>query len=273
GMMVHQVGGQSVQKQVESLLPQAAYAPTKEMYTFAINTLLAGKHDADRLWELTWQGKRQPLTLQRTTPSEHPLYTSQILEHNIGYLRLHNSLGNNTLIPHVEGIFDQMQGTNGLILDLRDTPGGGNSTVARAIMGHLTPEEVPYQRHEFPWEEKAYGVKRRWVEYVAPRLPYYDKPVVVLVGRWTASMGEGLAIGLDGMRRAEVVGTQMGQLRGSIYTYQMPNTQIQFAIPTEKLFHLDKTPREDFLPTHLVDFEAEALEMGLRILKRTFAHS
>ncbi|MEO0584360.1 MAG: S41 family peptidase [Bacteroidota bacterium] len=268
GMKVHQVEGKPIKSQVEALLPKAASTHTKEMYAFAVNTLLAGKHDADRHWEVVSGGEKQVITLTKTTLPTRPLFEKKILEGNIGYLRLHNSLGNNELIPHIESIFQELIDTVGLILDLRDTPGGGNSTVARAIMGHLTDAEVPYQRHEFPWEERVYGVKRRWVEYVSPRQPYYAQPVVVLVGRWTASMGEGLTIGLEGMQRAEVVGTQMGQLRGSIYTYQMPNTQIGFAIPTEKLFHLDGTPREDFLPQHLVNHEGEALNTGIKVLEQ-----
>jgi C-terminal processing protease CtpA/Prc len=41
-------------------------------------------------------------------------------------------------------------------------------------------------------------------------------PVVVLVNHWTGSIGEGMAIGLDAMHRARVVGTPMAHLAGAI---------------------------------------------------------
>jgi carboxyl-terminal processing protease len=43
---------------------------------------------------------------------------------------------------------------------------------------------------------------------------------VVLVGRWTASMGEGMAIGLDAMKRATIVGTRMAGLNGAVFDLQ-----------------------------------------------------
>jgi carboxyl-terminal processing protease len=53
-----------------------------------------------------------------------------------------------------------------LIIDLTETPSGGNTTVARAIMGRFTDKQLPYQTHEF--DEKAYDTKRHWTEYVSP---------------------------------------------------------------------------------------------------------
>ena len=84
-----------------------------------------------------------------------------------------------------------------LILDLRDTPGGGNSSVARGIMGHFTKVERPYQVHVYPYEQRRYGVIRKAVEHVVPRAPHFAGRVVVLGGRWTGSMGEGIMIGMD----------------------------------------------------------------------------
>jgi peptidase S41-like protein len=96
---------------------------------------------------------------------------------------------------------------------------------------------------------------------------------VVLVGRWTASMGEGMAIGLDGMRRATLVGTRMAGLRGAVVTHTLPRHHFGFTFPFERLRHLDGTPREQFVPPVLVDEltapQGEAdpvLAAGLRVL-------
>ena len=174
---------------------------------------------------------------------------SRIPDERIGYVRLHDSLGPAALVPAWDAALDRLRETDGLILDLRDTPGGGNTTVARGLLGRLVPEVRPYQRHDLPREERRYGIRRIWVEHVAPRGPHvYDKPVAALVGRWTASMGEGVAIGLDGVRRGTVFGSAMAGLRGAIYSRTLEHTGIPVRVPAERLFHVDGTPREAFAP-------------------------
>ena len=94
-------------------------------------------------------------------------------------------------------------------------------------MGRFISEAQPYQRHDLPTEMREYGIRQFWAEYVGPRGPFsYDAPLVVLVGRWTGSMGEGLAIGLDGMDRATVIGMPMARLRGALYEHILPHTGI-----------------------------------------------
>ena len=105
------------------------------------------------------------------------------------------------------------------------------------------------------------------MEYVSPRGKIYDKPLIILVSHWTASMGEGLAIGFDAMKRAKIVGTKMAGLLGSIDCYQMETTNMQFCFPTEQLYHLDGTPREDFVPEYLLETSGDALDKALELLK------
>ena len=114
---------------------------------------------------------------------------------------------------------------------------------------HKTP---PYQRHRIP----NYGqsdVERNWVEFVAPRGPFaYTAPVVLLVNHWTGSMGEGMAIGFDAMHRAVVVGTPMAHLAGAVSEDKLPQTGAVIAYATEQIFHVDGTPRQNWLPPVLV---------------------
>ena len=110
----------------------------------------------------------------------------------IGYIRLHNSLGDTNLIAAFDSALDSLKSTKGLILDMRDTPSGGNTTVARAIMGRFIDQTMSYQRHSVPAEERAYGVKRSWIEEASPRGSFcYSAPVVVLVDHWTGGQGGG----------------------------------------------------------------------------------
>jgi carboxyl-terminal processing protease len=173
------------------------------------------------------------------------------------------------LLQDLDAALKELESTAGLILDLRDTPSGGNTTVARGIMGRFLEREGFYQKHSLPDEERASGVKRSWVEVVSPRGDHpYKAPVVVLVDHWTGSMGEGIAIGMDGLKRATVVGTRMAGLLGATRQITLPNSGIGVSFPAEKLFHVNGTPREDFVPTVPVDLiKSESQKAGDPILE------
>jgi hypothetical protein len=72
-------------------------------------------------------------------------------------------------------------------------------------------------------------------------------PLTVRVGRWTGSMGEGLAIGFDALG-AKVVGTHMAGLLGAIYDFRLERSGLVIKLPAERLLAVDGTPRERFVP-------------------------
>jgi hypothetical protein len=113
-------------------------------------------------------------------------------------------------------------------------------------MGRLIERQMGYQE-VVPLHEPMY------IKQVSPRGWTYKAPIVVLVNRWTASMGEGIAIGLDGMKRATIVGTRMAALNGGIFNLQLPQTKIGVAYAGERLNHINGTPRENFVPAILVN--------------------
>jgi carboxyl-terminal processing protease len=141
-----------------------------------------------------------------------------------------------------------------MIVDLRNTPSGGNSTVARGILGRFVKQEQPYQKHVLPAEERNAGVRRSWLELVSPRGDFvYSRPVAVLVNKWTGSMGEGLAIGFDATGTGIVVGTTMAGLVGATTRVTLPRSGFGINVPTERLYHVNGTPREEFRPRVVVD--------------------
>lgn len=170
----------------------------------------------------------------------------------IGWVRVHNALGDPALVPAWDTAIDALAGTAGLVLDLRDTPSGGDTTVARSLMGRLVDRPAPYQQHELAVEQRLHGVRRVWVEWLMPRGRAYGAPVAVLVGPWTGSMGEGTAIGLHAARGAPVIGHRMAGLLGGLGTITLANSRLQVKLPTEILRHVDGTPREDFRPCAVV---------------------
>jgi len=71
---------------------------------------------------------------------------------------------------------------------------------------------------------------------------------VVLVGHWTGSMGEGMAIGFDAIGAKAVIGTPMADLLGGINQFQLPDSTITLELGFERLYHVNGSYREDFVP-------------------------
>lgn len=79
------------------------------------------------------------------------------------------------------------------------------------------------------------------------------KPAIILVNHWTGSMGEGITMGFDALGKTKTVGTKMAGLSGAINGFQTSKTKIPYSFPTEQLYHVSGTPRENFNPTNLID--------------------
>ena len=226
--------------------------------SWALRAVLAGRHNEER--RIRFRSGRVASTVNLPAGdqlvSREGRLSSRTQAKNVGCIRLHDSLGDEHLIAEFDAALAGYEKAAGLVLDLRDTPGGGNSTVARAILGRFVRAERPYQKHLLPSEERETGVRRSWLELVTPRgRSVFPGRVVVLVGHWTGSMGEGLAIGFDAAQAAAIVGTPMAQLLGATYHFELPQSHIGLNIPTEKLFHVNGTPREAFVPAVPVTLE------------------
>ena len=271
GMRVVKFNDEPIEIAVERFMPKSIVTPDERMYEYAANMVLAGTHNGSRKITLNDNGEEMILNLDSQGKNEEDnvgLISSKMLANNIGYIRINNSLGNNDLIKVFDQALDSLWGTKGLIIDLRETPSGGNTTVARGIMSRFITKEMPYQKHSLPAEEKRFGVKRSWVELVTPRGNTYKKPLVVLANRWTGSMGEGMTIAFDGMKRARIVGDRMAGLLGAIYSFTMPETKLVFSFPVEKLFHVNGTPRENFIPQYFETDNDKQVAIALRLLKK-----
>ena len=210
---------------------------------WAVNAAIAGRRSEDRELVLKRSGTVKSYALGNPVPPTppEPLTYSRPAP-DIGYIRFHNSLGDNDAVAAFHQALKTLRDTNGLILDLRDTPGGGGTSVAEPIMGRFIDKTQPYQRI-VPRDKPA------WNRKVSRQRPWqYDKPLIVLVGRWTGSMGEGMAIGFDAMGRAEVMGDHMAGLAGGVEGFKLPETGVSIRFPTYDLHHLDGTPRHQWRP-------------------------
>lgn len=267
GMEVVAVNDVPVALAVKPFLPVSFQAADSAAQNFALQLLMAGDHLTPRKFTLKYKNGVRDYFPDKTgfmidQNKPHAMIEAKIIR-GTGYIRINDCLYDNGLIPVFDSVMNTMQTTKSLVIDLRNTPGGGTTSVARAILSWFITKDHYYQQHEYPAEEKELGIKRSWTEIVSPRKgKYYSHPLVVLCDHWTGSVGEGIVIGFDALHRpgTKIIGTRMAGLCGAVYTYQMPATGIRFTFPAEKTFQLNGAPREQFRPQVLVDMSNEAAQ-------------
>lgn len=267
GMEVLRFNDKDIESQLDKFLPKSVAEYNAAMKEYALNMLLAGTHDSQRVITININEKAKEFFPDSTVIAKHEenLLDYKILPGNIGYIKLNNSLGNYDLITAFDETLNLLKDTKSLILDLTETPSGGNTTIARAIMGRFIEKEMPYQKHVL--NESEYGTVRSWIEYVVPRGKTYSKKLVIMAGHWTGSMGEGMVIGFDAMKRAKITGTKMAGLIGAIYGFSTTNTEISYQIPIERMYHVNGTPRENYLPQYLTSNANETYEKAIELAK------
>jgi carboxyl-terminal processing protease len=250
GDLLVAVDGVPTGRAVEAFWADLGLEPTDIRSGFAARVLAAGRRDRQRI--LTFRRDSQPAT-QLSLPS---LYWLNANRPPVGVaddgkdltIKINDSLSDAATIGAFDHAMAKAKPRQRIILDLTDTPSGGNTVVARAMMGWFVSRPTAYQVHRLPAEERQSGIPRQWIEQVLPRSGKHHKgPVVVRVGRWTGSMGEGLAIGFHALG-AKVAGDRMAGLLGAIYDYKLPASGLVIKIPTERLISVTGVPREDFVP-------------------------
>ncbi len=276
GMTVQSINGHPIDKIIDDGVPQSLAMPDPEAGAYALRVALAGTHVSRRtVVACTDKGCRTYGMGPVSNLGVMAQVTWRKLTDDVGYIRIENSLGDKATIRLFDAAIRDLADTKGLILDLRNTPSGGDTDVAEPILGHFVNSAFGYQRVFEPSSGGRFP-DNSWVKDVDGRDPFYKQPVVVLVDHWTGSMGEGLAVGLDATKRATVVGTKMAGLLGGTGEFVLPHTQVTVHFPTERLYHVDGTPREDWKPTVWFDpinatgQDAE-LATGLGALKAKFA--
>jgi C-terminal processing protease CtpA/Prc len=218
---------------------------------WALASALADRHDTERVWTIDGVGDVRP---DAFAAIPLPAVDHRRFGDDLGWITIRN-VGDTASVKEFDRALADLRDTRGLVIDLSDTAAGGDTDVAEPILGRLVDERVAYQRgqpvHGDPWTREI--VPRKWT---------YTAPIVVLVSRWTGSMGEGMAMGLDGAHRAVIVGSPMAGLRGAVHTFLLPSSGIPFTFPAERVFHVDGTPREDWRPPVALPPETRAADVA-----------
>ncbi|MBB5724841.1 carboxyl-terminal processing protease [Sphingomonas endophytica] len=268
GMTVVRVEGLTPRAAVEDVTGRRFAELSALQIDFAFNVALAGHRKRARTLELADGGRQRRFALTASNDlaqriEDGPLLTVE-RHGRIGVIRINNSLGDQKLIAAFGAALAGLSDTDTLLIDLRNTPSGGNTSVARGIMGHFVDHDRPYQMHVVPFETRVLGPTRKFVEYVAPFGTRYPGKVYVAGGRWTGSMGEGLMIGFDAIG-ATTVGSVLAHLLGALDNATIEGSGATIDLGTEQLFTVTGLPRESYRPTLYLD-HAERTAQGDPVL-------
>jgi carboxyl-terminal processing protease len=244
------VDGVDAEQAISGFWKGLGLAETPERNDYAARVLGAGRRDRPRHLTIYRDGISRQLTLPNLYSSQPDVPPLTVSHDRNGrtVIRFNNSIGDQGTIAAFDEAMALLPSKALLVLDLTDTPSGGNTSVARAIMSWFVDRPRSYQVHQLPSEQRETGIARQWIEQVLPRTGKLHRALpTVEVGRWTGSMGEGIAIGFAALG-AKVEGTRMAQLKGAVYDFKLPSSGLVVKFPAERLYTVAGVPREDFVP-------------------------
>ncbi|WDE04141.1 peptidase [Thalassomonas viridans] len=258
-------------------------ALSEKQKLWAVNIALGGLRYQPRTVTVRENQQERVYKLAASYDAVNRISSGPVISFNwqgdIGYIRFNNSLGKSETVAAFKEALNQLLDTSALILDLRDTPSGGNTGVAEPVLGHFVREKTVYQLYQRQQDGIPFHQAEMEKAYVEPNTPFYDKPFIVLAGRWTGSMGEGMTIGLDALGAKAVIGAPTADLLGGIKNIQLEYSNAILDLGFERMFHVNGSYREDFLANivtipadHDSNGEDPALNKALEYLSKNTAN-
>src|ERR1039457_4307400 len=153
GDRITRIGADSLQTAIAGRLTPVVDNNDPKARTWALLSLLTGRADEARHFTImnrNGQSRSMTLELERRFDRSAGALSFTVLTGNVGLVRFNNSLGDQKTVEAIDTALEQLRSTRGLVLDLRDVPSGGDSSVALGIMGRFVQTMQPYQRHRIP---------------------------------------------------------------------------------------------------------------------------
>jgi C-terminal processing protease CtpA/Prc len=243
------IGDSGIESAVAGFWDALGLDVTDERADYAARVLAAGRRDRQRELTIARDSTQRHFTLASLYSLQTDLPPLTVTgENGRKVVRINNSLGEQDTIAAFDRAMASVGERTRVVIDLTDTPSGGNSSVARAMISWFIDRPTFYQMHQLPAEERETGIRRQWMEQVVPRAGKHNAHLpIVRVGRWTGSMGEGIAIAFDAIG-ARVEGDRMAGLKGAVYDLTLPSSGLVVKLPVERLYTVDGRPREAFVP-------------------------
>ena len=208
-------------------------------------------------------GKNLQVTAQRQllerldpragTTHDRPGEAFQLLAGEVAYLKL-----SSVQAASAASYINRARGTRGLVIDLRNYPA---EFMVFALGSLLVDRMTPFVR--FTQGDLAHPGAFRWRESLslAPQLPHYAGPVVLLVDETSQSQAEYTAMALRSNPRAVVVGSTTAGADGNVSPVPLPGG-LRSMISGIGVFYPDKRPTQRI--GIVADVEARPTIAGIR---------
>lgn len=153
-------------------------------------------------------------TLKKTRvkwKKEDPPIESKVVNNEYGYIKLNYFLPSLSMPDPAEAFTEALNGLagkklKGLILDVRDNPGGDDDLVAN-IAGHFVNKEKFYESVSYYCRNTGtFEFNTNETRIIKPVQPLYTGKVAIIINNRTVSSGEALPLVLKGLPNITVVG-------------------------------------------------------------------
>jgi carboxyl-terminal processing protease len=153
-------------------------------------------------------------TLKKTKvklKKEDPPVEGEILRKEYGYVKIRYFLPGTTQSDPAQALEDKLKEfqekqVKGIIIDLRDNPGGEDDLVAQ-MAGHFVNEKKIFEYVSYYNRNTGrFEINRAETRKVYPSRTYFPGKIAVLINHNTTSSGEGLPLFLKGMPNVKIVG-------------------------------------------------------------------
>ncbi|MFT3727800.1 MAG: S41 family peptidase [Terricaulis sp.] len=250
---------------IAQVMPKCLRGPCPDADAYSINAALAGHTALPRRIDVRdAHGQTRALDLPLKRSAQQPDVSARALDGGLGYISI-RSFENGETVDAFDTALETLRETRGLIIDVRNN-GGGDTAVARPIMGRFITQTMPYAHMR---RRAGRGLSAPWVETVDPRGPFtYAAPVVVLCNHWSGSMAEGFPMGMRDIGRARIVGTRMMGLGAAVFAINLDRTGIGAQYSGEPVYDTHDAPRWQLRPDVEVAAGDDILAAGVRELER-----
>lgn len=239
-------------KVIDDFPVQCVNKKIPEVREWIANKIISGRLNESRVLTLKLVDDRKiSLNVDNIKIREERKLLSVLKKDDFTVIKINNSLNHANFIRYFDNQLNANINAKGLILDLRNTTDGKNSYVANAILSRFIDSEVPFKKNvtKDKFGNNPAIIKSR-LEFVNPRGIQFKQPVIVLVGKWTGSVGQDVAIGLDGINRGKILGTKMMKLAGETKDYLFTKDKYGYRISTDKVYTANGIIRENFIPKY-----------------------
>jgi carboxyl-terminal processing protease len=255
------MNGVPIRAAVQRRMPKALRAPDPLAERWALLSVLAGRHDDQRVLGTRTPGDDRIVERQldgsRTEAGPREPFEARWLRPGLAYVRF-SGFSDTELVGLFDRALEDLRPARALVIDVRDNS-GGDTAISLPILGRLVANRVQYA-----WMAKRQGpgLSPRWPEFIDPRGPWrFTGNVVVAVNHWSESLAEGVAMALSGIGRARVVGTPMAGLGAGVGRFRLPTSGLDVQYSAEPVYQLNGRSRSAFVPDVLIRMDG-ASEKG-----------